>query len=84
LFVLVTVNQANLPQDNMERSPYHYEPSLAAAIIFAVTFGISTTAHTYQLIRGRTWYFIPFLVGGIGKHRIALQEYPKSVWPRNG
>lgn len=43
---------------------YRYSPSLAAAIIFALLFIASTALHAYQLIRTRTLYMIPFLVGG--------------------
>ncbi|KAF4457377.1 hypothetical protein F53441_706 [Fusarium austroafricanum] len=42
---------------------YNYNPSMAAAVIFIVVFGISSLLHTYQLARARTWYFIPFLIG---------------------
>ncbi|OBT58127.1 hypothetical protein VE04_01650 [Pseudogymnoascus sp. 24MN13] len=44
---------------------YHYSPSKAAAIVMIVLFAISTLFHTYQLFRKRTWYFIPFVIGGI-------------------
>jgi hypothetical protein len=43
---------------------YHYDPSLAAAVLFLILFFLTTTLHLYQLLRTRTWYFIPFLVGG--------------------
>ncbi|CAG8902465.1 unnamed protein product [Penicillium egyptiacum] len=43
---------------------YRYSPSLAAAIIFTVLFGLTTFAHLYQLARHRTWFFIPFVIGG--------------------
>jgi hypothetical protein len=43
---------------------YHYNPSKAAAIVMIVAFAISTLFHTYQLFRKRTWYFIPFVIGG--------------------
>ena len=46
---------------------YHYDPSLAAACVFAVMFGVSTLLHIFQLLRRRTWYFIPFVVGGTCK-----------------
>ncbi|RMJ16356.1 hypothetical protein BHE90_003897 [Fusarium euwallaceae] len=42
---------------------YHYEPSLAAAILFAVLFSLSGFVHLYQLVRGKTWYFIAFFIG---------------------
>ncbi|WPB07463.1 uncharacterized protein RHO25_012124 [Cercospora beticola] len=43
---------------------YRYSPSLAAAIIFTLLFIATTALHTYQLIRTRTLYMIPFLIGG--------------------
>ncbi|KAJ5636656.1 RTA1-domain-containing protein [Penicillium longicatenatum] len=44
---------------------YYYTPSAAAAAIFVVLFGLSTLLHFYQLVRTRTWFMIPFLIGGI-------------------
>ncbi|KPM38680.1 hypothetical protein AK830_g7859 [Neonectria ditissima] len=47
----------------MARDYYHYNPSLAAAVIFTVIFALSALLHTFQLIRARTWYFVPFVIG---------------------
>ncbi|KAF2662880.1 RTA1 like protein [Lophiostoma macrostomum CBS 122681] len=44
---------------------YHYDPSLAGACIFTVLFGISSIWHLFQIVRHRTWYFVPLLVGGV-------------------
>ncbi|KAH9211067.1 RTA1 like protein-domain-containing protein [Leptodontidium sp. 2 PMI_412] len=44
---------------------FEYDPSVAAAIIFAVLFGIAMVTHGYQLIRTRTWFMLAFLIGGI-------------------
>ncbi|KAH7092869.1 RTA1 like protein-domain-containing protein [Auriculariales sp. MPI-PUGE-AT-0066] len=44
---------------------YHYEPSATAAILFGALFLISTLINTYQTIRTKTWYLIPFVVGGV-------------------
>ena len=44
---------------------YRYNPSIAAAIIFTVAFTLTTMLHTYQMIRTRTWFYIPFLAGGV-------------------
>ncbi|OQE29476.1 hypothetical protein PENSTE_c002G08784 [Penicillium steckii] len=44
---------------------YYYTPSTAAAAIFTVLFGLSSIMHFYQLIRTRTWFMIPFLIGGL-------------------
>jgi hypothetical protein len=50
---------------------FEYDPSVAAAIIFAVLFGIAMVTHAYQLIRTRTWFMLAFLIGGIC-------EYPRA------
>ncbi|SPJ88924.1 related to protein RTA1 [Fusarium torulosum] len=42
---------------------YHYTPSLAAAILFAVLFGLSGFVHAYQLAKGRAWYLLAFCIG---------------------
>ncbi|GFF62370.1 hypothetical protein CNMCM6069_000924 [Aspergillus lentulus] len=44
---------------------YRYDPSMAGAVIFVILFSITTLWHAFQLIRTRTWFFIPFLIGGI-------------------
>lgn len=44
---------------------YKYIPSEAAAIAFAAIFGLTTLIHLLQLVRSKTWYFVPFLIGGI-------------------
>ncbi|KAL4767047.1 RTA1 like protein-domain-containing protein [Aspergillus nidulans var. acristatus] len=48
-----------------ENNIYGYSPSIPAAAIFIVLFGISTAYHFYQLIKARALYFIPFVIGGI-------------------
>lgn len=52
----------------MEFTFYYYDPSTAAGAIFVVLFGLSTVLHFYQLIRTRTWFMIPFLIGGIREY----------------
>jgi hypothetical protein len=44
---------------------YYYDPSLAAGAIFAVLFGLTTVLHLYQLLRTRTWFMVPFAIGGV-------------------
>ena len=51
---------------------YHYTPSLAASAAFAALFGISAIAHATQLTIRRTWYFIPFVIGGLCKQSLNL------------
>ncbi|KFA67959.1 hypothetical protein S40285_03505 [Stachybotrys chlorohalonatus IBT 40285] len=42
---------------------YHYTPTLAGAVLCAIAFGAASIRHAQLLIRKRTWFFIPFLVG---------------------
>ncbi|EPS43753.1 hypothetical protein H072_2261 [Dactylellina haptotyla CBS 200.50] len=67
--------------------PYRYEPSLAAAIVFVVAFGLTTVLHTYQILRTKTSFFIAFAIGGwfevigyIGRI-ISVNEYPDNTRP---
>ncbi|KNG48359.1 hypothetical protein TW65_04881 [Stemphylium lycopersici] len=61
---------------------FRYNPSLAAAIIFIVLFFTVTALHFYQMLRTRTWIFIPFVVGGVFEvigyigRAIAAQQSP--------
>ena len=43
---------------------YRYDPSISAAGVFAVLFFIFSLLHLYQLLRTKTWIFIPFVIGG--------------------
>jgi hypothetical protein len=44
---------------------YRYDPSLAAAVIFTILFLLTSLLHLYQLIRARTWYFTPLVIGAL-------------------
>lgn len=44
---------------------FHYDPSLAAAVIFVILFAVTTIWHILQLFRTRTWIMIPLVIGGI-------------------
>ncbi|KAL5334110.1 RTA1 like protein-domain-containing protein [Aspergillus crustosus] len=48
----------------MEFVFYYYTPSAAAGGIFAGLFGVFTLVHIYQLTRTKTWFMIPFAIGG--------------------
>jgi len=57
---------------------YHYEPSMAAAIIFVLLFGASTILHSAQTFMTRTWFMIPFLIGGICEYHTHLTSGNKT------
>lgn len=46
---------------------YHYDPSFAAAVTFAVLFVAVSIRHIQLLFRKKTWCFIPFLIGCLCK-----------------
>ncbi|KAL3459779.1 RTA1 like protein-domain-containing protein [Aspergillus heterothallicus] len=48
----------------MQFTFYYYTPSAPAGAIFVALFGICTALHLYQLVRTRTWFMIPFTIGG--------------------
>lgn len=51
---------------------YHYLPSMGAAVLFIVLFGLVTSLHLFLMIRSRTWFMIPFVIGGICEPPIHL------------
>ena len=51
--------------DTIDFKLYRYVPSLAAAIATTVIFGLLTAGHIYRMFRTRSWFCIPFIIGGI-------------------
>ncbi|KAL3455230.1 RTA1 like protein [Aspergillus heterothallicus] len=52
-------------QDQIDFQLYRYTPNRAAAGLFVALFLLTTIYHVYQVWRGRAWYFLAFVVGGI-------------------
>lgn len=46
---------------------YYYTPAMAGAIIFVLLFFVATVIHFWQMFRTRTWFMIPFCIGGLCK-----------------
>ncbi|KAL2828575.1 RTA1 domain protein [Aspergillus pseudoustus] len=44
---------------------YRYDPSMGAAVLFIFLFISTTGYHIIQMFRSRTWFFVPFVIGGI-------------------
>jgi hypothetical protein len=57
---------------------YEYSPSKVGAIIFIVLFALSTLFHIFQLVTKRTWYFIPFVIGGLCEFHLQFW-FPRKV-----
>ncbi|KAK5163947.1 uncharacterized protein LTR77_010343 [Saxophila tyrrhenica] len=49
------------PTDSFEY--YRFHPSLPAAVTFVALFALATGLHLFQMIRVRTWFMIPFVIG---------------------
>jgi hypothetical protein len=48
---------------------FPYNPSAGAGYAFLVMFGIMAAAHIVLMVMYRSWYFIPFVLGCIGKQK---------------
>ncbi|KAF2997931.1 hypothetical protein E8E13_005334 [Curvularia kusanoi] len=42
-----------------------YTPSVAGGAIAAVAFALLTSAHVFRLMKNRTWFCIPFVIGAL-------------------
>jgi hypothetical protein len=59
-------------------TPYGYDPSLAAGIVFCVLYAISLLLHTFISIRYRVWWQLVFAVGALSKLHIIILPYSIS------
>jgi hypothetical protein len=51
--------------ENMAKEqPWNYVPSLPLAIVATTVFASLTILHIFRLFRTRTWFCIPFIIGG--------------------
>ncbi|RAL14299.1 RTA1 domain-containing protein [Aspergillus homomorphus CBS 101889] len=50
-------------QDVVYFALYRYTPSIPAAVVFAVVFCVLSIFHIYRLVRHRTFFFVPFVIG---------------------
>lgn len=46
---------------------FPYNPSAGAGYAYLVMFGMMAAVHIVLMIMYRSWYFIPFVLGCIGK-----------------
>jgi hypothetical protein len=42
-----------------------YTPTIAAGVIAALVFIAITSVHTWRLVKNRTWFCVPFVIGGL-------------------
>jgi hypothetical protein len=42
---------------------YHYDSSVAAAVVFVLLFLATTIYHAWQMVRQKTWFLTAFIIG---------------------
>ncbi|KAK6218499.1 hypothetical protein QIS74_06379 [Colletotrichum tabaci] len=74
-----------MSQQQTKDQYYKYHPSTALAAVTAALFALSSAYHLFQLLRKRTWYFIPFFCGclleaiGYGARAINASKTPDWI-----
>jgi hypothetical protein len=66
---------------NAEFALYRYAPSMACCVVFTILFFLTTLLHMIQMFKSRTWYLVPFVLGGICKFpQISIPPYPPLLF----
>ena len=61
------------PRGEADFDLFPYNPSAGAGYAYLVMFGVMAAVHIVLMIMYRSWYFIPFVLGCIGKQN---RKYP--------
>lgn len=67
-----SVSAAQNGDQEIDFQLYRYVPSLPAAIVSVIVFGILTGLHVWRLYRARAFYFTAFTVGGLCKDQLGV------------
>ena len=54
---------------------YRYDPSMGGAVLFTILFIGTTFYHIFQMFKSRTWFFIPFVIGGLCTCTLVLYAF---------
>ncbi|KAF2119841.1 RTA1 like protein-domain-containing protein [Lophiotrema nucula] len=54
-----------MSDSHIEYKLWNYTPSTAGGVIGAIVFFILTFFHSWRLVKNRTWFCIPFVIGGL-------------------
>lgn len=46
---------------------FYYNPSMGAAVLFLILFALITSFHFFRMIKSKTWFMVPFCIGGLCK-----------------
>lgn len=59
------MSETEVPRfSNQHYQLFGYQPSILLEIFFAVAFFCTVIFHTIQIFQTRTWFFLPFVIGG--------------------
>ncbi len=61
------VRQDTTAQEQNPFRLYHYDPTIAGAVVMLLLFLGTTILHFWQLFRARCWFVLPLAIGGICK-----------------
>ena len=71
-------------EDVIDFAFYRYDPSMAGAVIFTLLFIGTTFYHIFQMFRTKTWYFVPFVIGGTCMYSCSVDlEFHADISSRN-
>ncbi len=56
-----------------------YTPSIAGGAVAAIVFALLTCAHVFRLVKNRTWFCIPFVIGALVCGTLYLQRSQTNV-----
>jgi hypothetical protein len=51
---------------------WEYLPSIPAAVIFLILFLVMTALLSWRMFKTKTWFCVPFIIGGICKFTLSL------------
>jgi hypothetical protein len=68
----LSIRQDPTPQPENPFKLYHYNPSIAGAVVVLLLFLATTALHFWQLFRSRCWFMLPLAIGGICRNPTLL------------
>lgn len=74
----LTVREDTPPQEPSPFKMYHYDPTIAGAVVMLLLFLATTLWHFWQLFRARCWFILPLAIGGIRKTRLEPPPRPPA------
>ncbi|KAK8108230.1 RTA1 like protein-domain-containing protein [Apiospora kogelbergensis] len=69
----------NVPDPDAFFALYRYRPSAVAAAVACGAFAVVTALHLRRMLKARTFYFTPFVIGGI----FEVVGYVGRIWSHN-